>query len=235
MRLFVAVDPGERFRAEVSPCLDAWRARWDFGWVRTEQLHVTLRFLGEWPPARLDDLQAALAAAAGETPPLRMSAGGLDAFPGWRRPRVLVLQMESGGALEALAARIDGAVARRCPGLGAQTAGVPGPPDPRAVPRPADAGRARRPAAVPAAARRHDRGHRDPPGAEHARARGRPPRDARGFPAGGGRGAVVRSRRPTAQGGRARRPHDLPDAVPHPRSDSQWLWTGSRRRPRPWS
>jgi len=119
VRLFVAVDPGERFRAEVSPCLDAWRARWDFGWVRTEQLHVTLRFLGEWPPARLDHLQEALAAAAGETPPLRMSAGGLDAFPGWRRPRVLVLQMESGGALEELAARVDGALARRCPGLGA--------------------------------------------------------------------------------------------------------------------
>ncbi|MBK7703479.1 MAG: RNA 2',3'-cyclic phosphodiesterase [bacterium] len=119
MRLFVAVDPGERFRAEVSPCLDAWRARWDFGWVRMEQFHVTLRFLGEWPSDRLDDLHAGLSAAAGATPPFSLQAGGLAAFPGWRRPRVLVLQMESGGALEELAARVDGAVARRCPGLGA--------------------------------------------------------------------------------------------------------------------
>jgi len=123
VRLFVSVDPGERFRAEVSPCLDAWRARWDLGWARTEQLHVTLRFLGEWPPERIDVLRAALAAAAGETPPFSMQAGGLEAFPGWRRPRVLFLQMESGGALEALAVRIAGAMARRCPGLGATAGG----------------------------------------------------------------------------------------------------------------
>jgi RNA 2',3'-cyclic 3'-phosphodiesterase len=119
VRLFVAVDPGERFRAEVSPRLDAWRARWDLGWVKPEQLHVTLRFLGAWPPERLDDLQTALAEAAGERPAFAMRAGGLDAFPGWRRPRVLFLQMESDGALAALAAGVDGAVARRCPGLGA--------------------------------------------------------------------------------------------------------------------
>ncbi len=115
----MAVDPGERFRAEVSPCLDAWRARWDLGWVPTEQLHITLRFLGEWPPDRLDDLLAALEEAAGELPAFEMRAGGLDAFPGWRRPRVLFLQMESDGAIEALAARIGGAVVRECPGLGA--------------------------------------------------------------------------------------------------------------------
>ena len=115
----MAVDPGERFRAEVSPRLDAWRARWSLGWVRTGQLHVTLRFLGEWPPERLDDLQAALAAAAAASPPLRMRADGLGAFPGWRRPRVLILQMESDGALEALAARVGGELDRRCPGLGA--------------------------------------------------------------------------------------------------------------------
>ena len=119
----MAVDPGERFRAEVSPCLDAWRARWDLGWTRTEQLHVTLRFLGEWPPDRLDDLHAGLSAAAGDSPPFSLQAGGLAAFPGWRRPRVLFLQLESGGALEALAARIADEVARRCPGLGAQTGG----------------------------------------------------------------------------------------------------------------
>lgn len=119
----MAVDPGERFRAEVSPCLDAWRARWDLGWTRTEQLHVTLRFLGEWPPDRLDDLQAGLAAAAGDSAPFDMRTGGLAAFPGWRRPRVLILQMESGGALEALAARIAVEMARRCPGLGAEAGG----------------------------------------------------------------------------------------------------------------
>lgn len=119
----MAVDPGERFRAELSPCLDAWRARWDLGWTRAGQLHVTLRFLGEWPPDRLGDLQTALAAAAGDTPPFSLQAGGLEAFPGWRRPRVLFLQMESGGALEALAARIAVEVARRCPEPGAETGG----------------------------------------------------------------------------------------------------------------
>ena len=49
MRLFVAVDPGERVRTHLATCLDTWRRMWDLSWVRSQNLHITLRFLGEQP------------------------------------------------------------------------------------------------------------------------------------------------------------------------------------------
>jgi 2'-5' RNA ligase len=67
-------------------------------------LHVTLRFLGERDAAEV----AALLAAAGElpaaAPPFQVRCGALRLLPSARRPRVLAVELDSGGALEALAA-----------------------------------------------------------------------------------------------------------------------------------
>jgi len=103
VRLFVAVDPGERFRRELSTRLDPWRARLRVAWVAEPNLHVTLRFLGELSEAAVPRLAAALRQAASGHAPLRLQPGRVGAFPSLRAPRVLFLQMESGGALERLA------------------------------------------------------------------------------------------------------------------------------------
>lgn len=111
MRLFIAVDPGERFRAELSTRLDAWRARLPFAWVRAGNLHVTLRFLGELPEELLPVLEMALRGAVAGHAPVVLQPGGVGAFPDLRAPRVLFLQMaSSGGALERLAASVRTAV-----------------------------------------------------------------------------------------------------------------------------
>lgn len=107
MRLFVAVDPGGRFRRELSTRLDPWRARLRVAWVAEPNLHVTLRFLGELPEAALPRLEAALRQAAAGHAPLCLRPGRVGAFPNLRAPRVLFLQMESGGALERLAAAVQ--------------------------------------------------------------------------------------------------------------------------------
>ncbi len=111
VRLFVAVDPGDRFRAELSTRLDAWRAALPIDWVRAENLHVTLRFLGELPEFAVPALGTALRGAAAGHAPLRLQPGGLGAFPHLRAPRVLFLHIASpGGALERLAADVRAAV-----------------------------------------------------------------------------------------------------------------------------
>jgi len=107
VRLFVAVDPGERLRATLATALDTWRPRWDLKWVRPANLHFTLRFLGEQPASVLPALEAGLARAAGAHAPFTATTAGLGAFPNWRRPRVLFLQLECADELAALAASVD--------------------------------------------------------------------------------------------------------------------------------
>lgn len=111
MRLFVAVDPGRRVRAALTPWLDA-RSRLDgVRWTAPDNLHATLCFLGEQPSAALRDLRAALAGTAAAAAACDVRCGPPDAFPHRGRPRVLILPLHSDGALEALAARTAAALA----------------------------------------------------------------------------------------------------------------------------
>ncbi|MFH1843414.1 MAG: RNA 2',3'-cyclic phosphodiesterase [bacterium] len=106
MRLFIAVDPGERFRLELATRLDSYRRQLRINWVRPTNWHVTLSFLGKWSEKTVPALQNALQQEAMEQPPGLVTPGAVGAFPNLRRPRVLFLQMESVGMLERLAAGI---------------------------------------------------------------------------------------------------------------------------------
>lgn len=111
MRLFAAVDPGERFRAALTPWLDGCAGLSGVRWTPPRNLHLTLRFLGEQPREALPELVDALrgAAAAGRTGTARCTAP--DAFPDRARPRVLILPVHSDGVLEELADRVAAALA----------------------------------------------------------------------------------------------------------------------------
>lgn len=58
-------------------------------WVRPENIHLTLKFLGAVDPADRDPVSGALSDAAGSYGPFTYSAKGLGVFPGIHRPRVL--------------------------------------------------------------------------------------------------------------------------------------------------
>jgi 2'-5' RNA ligase len=58
-------------------------------WVRIEGIHLTLKFLGDTPAGRIDEVRAALAQAAVEARPFSFTVGGLGCFPNTRRPRVV--------------------------------------------------------------------------------------------------------------------------------------------------
>ncbi|MFN2370973.1 MAG: RNA 2',3'-cyclic phosphodiesterase [Candidatus Krumholzibacteriia bacterium] len=109
MRVFVAVAPGDAFRAALSSRLDAARRVVPAGWTRPEGWHLTLQFLGEWPAPRLAALQEALDGIdPGEAFVLR--PGKLGAFPDLGRPRVLFLHLMDDGQAAALAGRVRAAV-----------------------------------------------------------------------------------------------------------------------------
>ena len=107
MRLFIAIQIPDNIRAafaeliqelrEVSP-----RAKW----VRAENLHVTLKFLGHTEPAELDAIKTALQAIR-STAAVQLQFRGLGFFPNEKRPRVFWAGMQSSDNLARLAVDID--------------------------------------------------------------------------------------------------------------------------------
>jgi 2'-5' RNA ligase len=91
VRAFVALELGVEIRRAIGELIASLRPRMTGArWVRPEGVHLTLRFFGDTPPARIAQLRPALAAAASECEPLEARIGGLGTFPRpGKPPRVL--------------------------------------------------------------------------------------------------------------------------------------------------
>jgi len=108
LRLFIAVDlPAEIRPAIVDLCQGIGAARW----VRPEQLHITLRFLGDTPEDQLDDLRERLRQV--RAPGFELALRGTGVFPpaGDRKPaRVLWLGLDPPEPLRILKIAVDTAL-----------------------------------------------------------------------------------------------------------------------------
>lgn len=91
----------ELARLRAAPGADAVR------FVRPEGLHVTLRFLGEIPRARLTSLVASVGIALTGLAPFEATLGGVEAFPSGRRPRVLAMALGPPERLATVAAAVE--------------------------------------------------------------------------------------------------------------------------------
>jgi len=81
-------------------------------WVARDNVHLTLKFLGNVETARLAEIERALAAAAAARSAFDLEVDGLGAFPTPMRPRVLWAGVAAGGAEAAtLAAGVEDALA----------------------------------------------------------------------------------------------------------------------------
>ncbi len=61
----------------------------DVRWVRPENIHLTLKFLGDIKPAEIEAIDGVMADAVEGWPPLRLTISGVGFFPGVNRPRVI--------------------------------------------------------------------------------------------------------------------------------------------------
>ena len=83
----------------------------DIKWVTAGNIHVTLKFLGDVPRARIDEIGRSLEPICAATPPMRLSVAGLGAFPSARAPRVVWAGLEGDTEpLSSLAHNVDAAL-----------------------------------------------------------------------------------------------------------------------------
>ena len=107
MRLFIAIELSNEIRERLVAFLREMRELAPQAkWVRTENLHVTLKFLGETDSAKLPAVHAALSNVH-NTEPVTSDFRGLGFFPNERQPRVFWVGMEASRDLPTLAAEID--------------------------------------------------------------------------------------------------------------------------------
>jgi 2'-5' RNA ligase len=115
MRVFLAVFPPPDVQAAALRVSEAMRRPGDgVSWVKLENLHFTMRFLGEVGEDGARRAGEAAREAATASPAFDAALGGPGAFPNARRARVLWLGMASGAPeLESLAKRLERALAAR--------------------------------------------------------------------------------------------------------------------------
>jgi 2'-5' RNA ligase len=110
VRLFVALEIPASVRGNLADLIREFRALASQPkWVRAENLHITLKFIGEVPPHKLDAIRAALSAVR-SAQPVELRFQGLGFFPNERRPRVFWAGMDAPGNLAPLAADVDRAI-----------------------------------------------------------------------------------------------------------------------------
>jgi 2'-5' RNA ligase len=102
VRLFAGIPLDEAGRAYVAGAAEELtRAGVRLKWVRRENWHVTLAFLGKVAEPRVASVRGAFVQAAATCAPFALRFGSIDAFPSLRRPRVVYVGGES--QLEAFA------------------------------------------------------------------------------------------------------------------------------------
>lgn len=91
-RLFVAIPVPEEIKANIVLARDELRAKLPLaaaGWTRPQNMHLTLRFLGDVEEAGIESLKVGLAESLGGFGELPLISERLGCFPDLRYPRVV--------------------------------------------------------------------------------------------------------------------------------------------------
>src|SRR3982751_5878924 len=102
MRIFTAIDLSSDVLLRLERLLSTLRPEAQINWSPLDNLHITTKFIGQWPEERLPELTNALSSLL-PCQPFRVELKNLGWFPNSRSPRVLWVGVNGGEALTDLA------------------------------------------------------------------------------------------------------------------------------------
>jgi len=116
IRTFIAISVPERVKNNIEELQrQLKRGGGHLKWIRTESIHLTLKFLGDVEESKIDTIADSVHKAVSSQQPFIISVSGTGAFPNIKRPRVLWAGIDEGKEiLTSLATGID----RACTALG---------------------------------------------------------------------------------------------------------------------
>jgi 2'-5' RNA ligase len=115
LRTFIALDIPPRLLQAIRPKMDVLREKLGNSavrWVAVNNLHLTLKFLGDVAPSNLESLKLMLQTETESRPGFDIALNGLGSFPNSKRPRVLFVGIQAPAELEALQRGIESAAAK---------------------------------------------------------------------------------------------------------------------------
>jgi len=109
IRTFIAVELAPRVMARAGDLIDKLRvAAAQVNWVKTQQMHLTLKFLGDVRDTETPDICRVVEEAARGFEPFEITLRGVGAFPTNEHPRTVWIGIEDGAdTLCALQAAIE--------------------------------------------------------------------------------------------------------------------------------
>lgn len=102
MRLFTAIDLPDETIWKLDRLISVLRPEALIKWSPIDNLHITTKFIGEWPPERLEELETALSGILPREP-FKIELRNLGWFPNERSPRVLWVGVHAEPGLYTLA------------------------------------------------------------------------------------------------------------------------------------
>lgn len=113
VRSFICIELPDEVKSEIA----LFQARLksepaSVSWTKPENIHLTLKFLGDVEEGRLTEIERTLESVAARFSPFELAASGCGVFPNERNPRVLWIGVrEDEGHLQRLARAVEDAMA----------------------------------------------------------------------------------------------------------------------------
>ncbi|MDO5844147.1 MAG: RNA 2',3'-cyclic phosphodiesterase [Methanocorpusculum sp.] len=103
VRLFIAVEPSNEIQTKIAEAGETLKGAGRLSFAKTEQMHITLKFLGEVEENKIPKIEEALKQISGK--PYRLTASKVSSFG--RPPRVIKAEVNDGGESAKLAEQLE--------------------------------------------------------------------------------------------------------------------------------
>ena len=108
MRTFIAIDLPEKIKNKIAELEnDFKKCNLTFKWVKPENLHLTLKFLGDISQEQVSKVKEAITKISGKFAAFKANFNGFGFFPNARKPRVFFISIDKEELFKSIASELE--------------------------------------------------------------------------------------------------------------------------------